>query len=139
MEEIKDNETVDLKGLFIDYLTHWKLIGGCALFSFVIGVLYILLYPKTVEATAQILLQDDKETFSSGGFGLGEAAGLMKCFGLSTDSGSSIVLVDVFVLLSSNHLLREMIMRLGIYVDYMEPYTFGYRMYGKEPLKVSCD
>lgn len=139
MEEIKDNETVDLKGLFIDYLTHWKLIGGCALFSFVIGVLYILLYPKTVEATAQILLQDDKETFSSGGFGLGEAAGLMKSFGLSTNSNSSIVLEDELVTLTSNHLLREMIMRLGIYVDYMEPYTFGYRMYGKEPLKVSCD
>lgn len=138
-EEIKDNETVDLKELFISYLTHWKLIGGCTLFSLIVAIFYLIFYPKTYEVTAQILLQDDKETFSSGGFGLGEAAGLMKSFGLNTNSGSSIVLDDELVILSSNKLLREMIIQLGIYVDYSEPYTLGYRLYGTEPLKVSCD
>lgn len=29
--EVKDNETVDLRSLFISYLSHWKLIGGAAL------------------------------------------------------------------------------------------------------------
>lgn len=138
-EEIKDNETVDLRGLFISYLTHWKLIGGCALFSLIVAILYIVLWPKTVEVTAQVLLQDDKETFSSGSYGLGEAAGLMKSFGLSAGSNSSIVLDDELVILTSNRLVRDMVTQLGIYVDYSEPYTFGYRLYGKEPLKVSCD
>ena len=63
-EEIKDNETVDLKELFISYLTHWKLIGGCTLFSLIVAIFYLIFYPKTYEVTAQILLQDDKETFS---------------------------------------------------------------------------
>ena len=70
-EEIKDNETVDLRGLFISYLTHWKLIGGCALSSLIVAILYIVLWPKTVEVTAQVLLQDDKETISTGSYGLG--------------------------------------------------------------------
>ena len=139
MEEIKDNETVDLKGVFIDYLTHWKLIGGCGIFAFVVAVLYIALYPKTYEAAAQILLQDDKETFSSPSMGLGSAAGLMASFGLSGASGSSIVLDDELMTLTSNQMVREMVIKLGIYVDYMEPFSFGYRMYGQEPLRVSCD
>ncbi len=139
MEEIKDNETVDLRGLFISYLTHWRLIGGCALFSLFVAVLYVAFYPKTVEATAQILLQDDKETFSSGSFGLGEAAGLMKSFGLSTNSNSSIVVDDEFVTLTSNRLLRQMVTELGIYVDYCKPFTLGYRLYSQKPLVVSCD
>ena len=139
MEEIKDNETVDLRGLFISYLSHWKLIFGCGVFSFIIALLYILLYPKTYEAAAQILLQDDKDAFSSQSMGLGSAAGLMASFGLSGTSGSSVVLDDELVTLTSNQLVREMVKELGIYVDYMEPYTFGYRMYGDEPLKVSCD
>ena len=80
MEEIKDNETVDLRGLFISYLSHWKLIFGCGVFSFIIALLYILLYPKTYEAAAQILLQDDKDAFSSQSMGLGSAAGLMASF-----------------------------------------------------------
>lgn len=139
MEEIKDNETVDLKSLFIGYLTHWKLIGGCALFSLIVAILYVVLYPKTVEITAQVLLQDDKEAFSSGGYGLGEAAGLMKSFGLSTNSNSSIVLDDELVTLTSNQMLRKMVTELGIYVDYSKPFTFGYRLYSKKPLTVSCD
>ncbi len=139
MKEIKDSETVDLRGLFISYLSHWRLILGCGIFSFFIALLYIVLYPKTYEAVAQILLQDDKDAFSSQSMGLGSAAGLMASFGLSGTSGSSIVLDDELVTLTSNQLVREMVKDLGIYVDYMEPYTFGYRMYGNEPLKVSCD
>lgn len=139
MEEMKDNETVDLRGLFISYLTHWKLIGGCALFSLFVAILYLALYPKTIEATAQILLQDDKEMLSSGSFGLGEAAGLMKSFGLSTNSNSSIVVDDELVTLTSNQLLRRMVTELGIYVDYSKPFTLGFRLYSRKPLVVACD
>ena len=32
-----------------------------------------------------------------------------------------------------------MVIKLGIYVDYSEPHSFGYRLYGTEPLKVSVD
>lgn len=139
MEEIKDNEVVDLRILFIQYLLHWKLIIGTGFFAFLIAIGYIVLYPKTYEATAQILLQDDKDVFSSGGIGLGEAAGLMKSFGLSTNSGSAVVLEDELVTITSNQLVREMVIRLGLYVDYYDSKILKYKMYGQEPLKVSCD
>ena len=61
----------------------------------------------------------------------------MASFGLSGASGSSIVLDDELMTLTSNQMVREMVIKLGIYVDYMEPFTFGYRMYGQEPLRVS--
>lgn len=137
--EVKDNETLDLRTLFIQYLLHWKLILGTGIFSLIVAVLYLALYPKTYEATAQILLQDDKDNLSSGNFGLGDAAGLMKSFGINSASGSSVVLDDELVILTSNQLVREMVIKLGIYVDYSEPYSFGYRLYGTEPLKVSVD
>lgn len=137
--EVKDNETLDLRTLFIQYLLHWKLILGTGIFSLIVAVLYLALYPKTYEATAQILLQDDKDNLSSGNFGLGDAAGLMKSFGINSASGSSVVLDDELVILTSNLLVREMVIKLGIYVDYSEPYSFGYRLYGTEPLKVSVD
>lgn len=137
--EAKDNETVDLRSLFISYLSHWKLISGAAFFSLVIAIAYLIIYPTTYETTAQILVQDDKDTFSSGSFGLGEAAGLMKSFGLGGNSSSSINLDDEFVTITSNQLFRDMVERLGLYVDYMEPYTFGYRLYRDIPLKISAD
>lgn len=137
--EVKDNETLDLRTLFIQYLLHWKLILGTGIFSLIVAILYLVLYPKTYEATAQILLQDDKDNLSSGNFGLGEAAGLMKSFGINSASGSSVVLDDELVILTSNQLVREMVIKLGIYVDYSEPHSFGYRLYGTEPLKVSVD
>lgn len=105
----------------------------------VIAIAYLVIYPTTFETTAQILVQDDKDTFSSGSFGLGEAAGLMKSFGLGGSSNSAINLDDEFVTITSNQLFRDMVERLGLYVDYMEPYTFGYRMYKDVPLKISAD
>ena len=92
--EVKDNETLDLRTLFIQYLLHWKLILGTGIFSLIIAVLYLALYPKTYEATAQILLQDDKDSFSSNSIGLGEAAGLMKSFGISSAASSAVNLED---------------------------------------------
>lgn len=136
---MKDNETVDLRSLFISYLSHWRLIGGSALFSLVIAIAYLVIYPTTFETDAQILIQDDKDTFSSGSFGLGEAAGLMKSFGIGGNSNSSINLDDEFVTITSNQLFRTMVERLGLYVDYTEPFTFGYRLYRNIPLKISAD
>lgn len=88
---------------------------------FSIAIAYLVIYPTTFETTAQILVQDDKDTFSSGSFGLGEAAGLMKSFGLGGSSNSAINLDDEFVTITSNQLFRDMVERLGLYVDYMEP------------------
>ena len=139
MENIKDNETADLRSLFISYLSHWKLVGGSALIAFIGAVLYLIIYPTTYETTAQILLQDDKDSFSSNSIGLGEAAGLMKSFGISSAASSAVNLDDELVTLTSNQTVRDMVVKLGLYVDYMKPYTFGYRLYGTEPLKISCD
>ena len=138
-EQIKDNETVDLRGLFISYLAHWKLIMSCGLFSLVVAVAYLLLYPKTFEVEAQIIFQDDSDFMSSSNNSGGDASSFMSSFGLGGANASGVVFDDEFKTLSSNQLVREMVRELGIFVDYMEPFTFGYRMYGEEPLKVSCD
>ena len=107
--------------------------------AFIGAVLYLIIYPTTYETTAQILLQDDKDSFSSNSIGLGEAAGLMKSFGISSAASSAVNLEDELVTLTSNQTVRDMVVKLGLYVDYMKPYTFGYRLYGTEPLKISCD
>ncbi len=138
MEE-KDNETVDLRSLFISYLSHWKLIGGTALVALVMAIAYLVIYPTTYEITAQILVQDDKDVFSSSSIGLGEAAGFMRSFGIGGGGGSSINLDDEFVTITSNQLFREMVERLGLYVDYMEPFSFGYRLYRDVPIVITCD
>lgn len=139
MEEIKDNETVDLRTLFIQYLLHWKLIFASGVVALLVAIAYIALYPKTYETSAQILLQDDKDLFSSGSFGLGEAAGLMKSFGLGASSGSSVVLEDELLILTSNQLVREMVVKLGLYVDYYDSKILKYRLYEEKPLVISCD
>ena len=126
MENIKDNETADLRSLFISYLSHWKLVGGSTLIAFIENIIYLIIYPTTYDTTTQILIQDNKKTIYSYSIGLGEAAGLMKSFGISSAASFAGKLEHELVTLSSNHTVRDMVVKLGLYVDYMKPYTFGY-------------
>lgn len=48
----------------------------------------MVIYPQTYEFVARIKIQEDKNLGSGGSMGLGEAAGLMKSFGLGSISGS---------------------------------------------------
>ena len=50
MESIQnDNETISLKKIIVNYISHWKLFVAAACFSVIPAVLYLVLYPKTYE------------------------------------------------------------------------------------------
>ena len=139
MEEMKDPETLGLKSLFVKALFHWKLFVGVFLFSIIPAVLYLLLYPRTYEISAQVKIQEDKD-LGGGSFGLGEAAGLMKSFGLGgIGGGGAINIEDELAMFSSNKLLRSMVLDLGINAEYTKPWSF-YRLYGEDTLfKLTAD
>jgi uncharacterized protein involved in exopolysaccharide biosynthesis len=134
--ENKDKETISLKSVIVRYLHRWKLFLAVFLFSFIPAVLYIAIYPKTYEFAASIQLQEEKES-SMATMGLGEAAGLMKSFGIGT-GGGGVDMDDEIAILTSNRMLRLMIYDLGVYVSYSKPYSL-YKMYNEAPLKLTVD
>ena len=138
MMEVKDNETIGLKSIIVRYLLHWKLFLGVFLFSIIPAVLYLIYYPRTYEMMARIQIQEDKD-LGGGSFGLGEAAGLMKSFGLGGNSGGMINIEDELMTLTSNKLLRDMVLELGVNVEYSRPYAWGYRLYEETPIKMTTD
>ena len=136
--EVKDNETIGLKSIIVRYLLHWKLFLGVFLFSIIPAVLYLIYYPRTYKMMARIQIQEDKD-LGGGSFGLGEAAGLMKSFGLGSVSGGVVNIDDELMTLTSNKMLRNMVLKLGVNVDYCEPFSLGYRLYDESPLKLIAD
>ena len=127
MEEMKDTETIGLKTVIVKYLLHWKLFLGAFLFSIIPAVLYLVYYPRTYEINARVKIQEDKD-LGGGSFGLGEAAGLMKSFGLGGVGGGAVNIEDELSMFTSNKLIRSMVLDLGINVEYCEPWTFGYHV-----------
>ncbi len=136
MQEMKDNETISLKKILVAYFSHWRLIVLAFVISAIPAVLYLLLYPRTYEMMARIQIQEDRE-MAGGGFGLGEAAGLMKSFGLGGGGGGTVNMDDELSTLTSNRLLKEMVLALGVNVEYTEPYSF-FRIYNA-PIVVRAD
>lgn len=133
-----DNETVSLKKIIVYYLCHWKYFLVAGIISFVPALLYLFLVPRTYDMMAKIQLIEDKGS-SGGGFDAGNASGLMKSFGLGGISGSSINLDDEMAKLTSNSLLKQMVLKLGLNVTYFKPYAFKYKMYENKPLLLEAD
>lgn len=139
MEDLqKDNEVISLRKIIVDYIRHWKLFLTFFIISIIIAGAYLILYPTTYEIMARVQLQEDKD-MGSGALGLGDAAGLMKSFGLGSVKAGTIVMDDELVKLSSNNLFKKMVLELGINVDYIKPYSFNYRMYTDAPLFLQPD
>lgn len=135
---IEDNETLGLKKIIVDYLHKWKLFLGVFLFSFIPAITYLIVVPRTYEVMARIQLQSN-ENSGGGSFGLGEAAGLMKSFGLGGGGGNSISIDDEMAILSSNDLLKQVIDTLGLQVDYLKSGLYNYKMYNNTPLLLTFD
>ncbi|MDR2469366.1 MAG: tyrosine protein kinase [Tannerella sp.] len=135
--EIKnDLETLGLKELIVRYMRRWKLFLAVFLFTFIPAGLYLGLYPRTYEFMARIQIQEDQDV-SISGMGLGEAAGLMKSFGIG-GKGVGVSIEDEIAILTSGHLFGRMISSLGLNVEYTRPRSF-YKMYEEAPLKLSPD
>lgn len=134
---MNDNETIGLKRIVVDYLHQWRLFLGAFLFSLILAILYIILVPKTYEIMARIKIQDTNNNSST--FGLGEAAGLMKSFGLGGGGTTAVSIDDEISTLTSNRLLRQLILKLGLNVSYMKPGAYNYSMYENVPIQLLMD
>lgn len=135
--EITDNETIGLKIILIKYIHRWRLFAVAFGISFLFAILYLVLYPTTYEIKATIQLQDDQE-MGGASFGLGEAAGLMKSFGLGGGVGAVINMEDELATIKSVSLLKTMVQQLGINVSYSKPYSF-YKIYENAPIVLTLD
>lgn len=134
-----DREAVGLRPIIAGYLRQRTVILISAIISLVAAIIYLLVYPKTYEIMARIQIQDDASMMASGGIGLGDAAGVMKTFGLGgLNSGSGVSIDDEISTLRSNSLMRKMVTRLGLYAEYRRPLSF-IKLYGEEPVHVICD
>lgn len=134
-----DREAVGLRPIIAGYLRQRTVILVSAIISLVAAIIYLLVYPKTYEIMARIQIQDDASMMASGGIGLGDAAGVMKTFGLGgLSSGSGVSIDDEISTLRSNSLMRKMVTRLGLYAEYQRPLSF-IKLYGEEPVHVICD
>ena len=134
-----DREAVGLRPIIAGYLRQRTVILVSAIISLVAAIIYLLVYPKTYEVMARIQIQDDASMMASGGIGLGDAAGVMKTFGLGgLNSGSGVSIDDEISTLRSNSLMRKMVTRLGLYAEYRRPLSF-IKLYGEEPVHVICD
>lgn len=134
----KDNETISLKRILIGYLKYWKLFVFAGSFSLILAVLYIVLYPTTYEVMSRIKIQEEKDLGSGGAVGLGEAAGLMRSFGLGGGSGTTINIDDEMAALGSNQLLKKVVLKLGLDVSYAKPFSFE-KLYTNSPVIVTPD
>lgn len=137
--EANDKETISLRTIIINYLHHWKLFLAAFLISCILGVLYLVFYPKTYEIYSSIQLQDENDLMSSASLGLGEAAGLMKSFGLGGLPTGGINLDDEIATLLSTDLSNKMVLELGLNVEYYKPYAWKYKMYEETPLLITAD
>ncbi|MDR2496219.1 MAG: tyrosine protein kinase [Tannerellaceae bacterium] len=138
MDATKDKEVVGLKTLIVGYIAHWRLFLGTFAAACIIGVLYLWLYPRTYEIMARIQLQEDEGiTGSIPGLG-GDAAGLMKSFGLGSIMGGSIMLEDELNIIKSNVMMRRVAFTLGTNVEYSHPLSF-YHLYNTTPYRLTTD
>lgn len=137
--DANDREAIGLRPIIAGYLRQRKVIMISAAISLLAAILYVVLYPKTYEVMARVQIQDDASMISSGGIGLGEAAGLMKSFGIGgMGGGGSVSIDDEISTLRSNSLMRKMVIQLGLYAEYCRPFSL-LRLYGQEPVRVTCD
>ena len=132
--ENKDKETVSLKIILVRYLRKWKLFLLVFIISIIPALLYLNFYPRTYEFSSSVLLQEEQESAMSS-LGFGEAAGLMKSFGIG-GGGGTINIEDEMEVMTSNRVMRLMIDQLGLNVSYSKPYSFYY-MYNEAPLKLT--
>lgn len=139
MEDLhKDNEVISLKSIIVNYLYHWKLFVIAGLISLIPAILYLVLYPKTYEMKAMLRIQDEKSLNNGGGISMGEAAGLMRSFGLGGGSSGAINVDDEMATLRSNALLTKAVLALGLDVTYEKPFSFE-KLYKNSPIVVSLD
>ncbi|MDD4515323.1 GNVR domain-containing protein [Massilibacteroides sp.] len=134
---IKDNETIGLKSIIVKYLHHWKLFFGVGFISLIIAVLYLVLSPKTYEIISRAQIIDEEGT--SGMSLSGDAAGMMKSFGLGGVTSGNIMIDDEVAVFESHDLIKNVVMKLGLNAQYSTSFFLPLSMYDETPLLMDAD
>lgn len=138
-KKYKDDEVLSLKKIIIDYALHWRLFLVAGLVSLILALSYLIFYPKTFEAFAMVKLQDDKDLGSGGAIGLGEAAGLMRSFGMGSKMGGNLNVEDEMAVLLSNNLIGKVVKTLSLDVTYNKPFSFEKLYHDNAPVTLEPD
>ncbi len=140
MMDKEDKEVIGLKHIIISYMLYWRLFLGTFIIAVLLACLYLIFYPKTYTIKSRVLIQDESITTGNGGnVSLGDAAGLMKSFGLGGNVSGAINIDDEQAIFESHDLLNEVVTRLGLNVCYLKPYSWNYNIYENYPIKISLD
>jgi uncharacterized protein involved in exopolysaccharide biosynthesis len=124
---MRENENIGLLSVLVSGLRRWKLFAVTFVCLIPCAVLYLVLVPTTYEVSMRILVQEEED--GSASFGLGEAGGLMKSFGLGKMGSGSISIDDEMVILSSHSLLRKVIRSLDMQAEYHKPGSLLHKLY----------
>ena len=140
MMEKEDKEVIGLKHIIVSYMLYWRLFLGAFIIAVLLACLYLIFYPKTYTIKSRVLIQDESISTGNGGnVSLGDAAGLMKSFGLGGNVSGAINMDDEQAIFESHELLNEVVTRLGLNVCYLKPYSWEYKMYEDSPIEISLD
>jgi tyrosine-protein kinase Etk/Wzc len=114
-EEEKDEQPVDILGLFFKYLSYWRLFLLSLAVCLVLAVVYLKTTKPVYEVTSTVLLKDDKK-----GGGMDEL-GALKDLGLLDVKNNVDNELEV---LKTSDLTEQAVREMGLYVTYTEIGTF---------------
>lgn len=110
---------------------------GAGFISLIIAILYLLFYPKMYDVVSRVQIQVEE---GSGGMSLGgDAVGIMKSFGLSGVSGGNILIDDEKAVFESHDLIKAVVIKLGLYVQYSNSFFSFTTLYEDLPLLMEAD
>ncbi len=108
-------QPIDFLGIFIRYITHWKLFAISILVFIILAIVYLRFTLPNYESTTSILLKDDQK-----GGGMSEM-NAFKDLGLFTQKNN---VDNELEQLKTTTLVEQVVNELGIYASYTQIETF---------------
>jgi len=123
-EEVEDEQSVDLLGLFFKYLSYWKWFVASVAVCLILAVVYLKTTTKVYEVTSTVLLKDDKK-----GGGMAELGALKEMGMLNVKNNVD----NELEVLRTSTLWEQVVTEAGLYASYKKIGTFKNEyLYGTE-------
>ena len=113
------SKPVDYKALFFEYLLHWPVILVCLVLAIAGAYVYLRYQPPVYSVGSTVLIKQGDKTKASS---IGQLAAMqdMGTISLANNFDNEVEI------LQSYSLVRKVVERLGLYIDYFEPQRYGY-------------
>lgn len=125
------SKPVDYKALFFEYLLHWPVILVCLVLAIAGAYVYLRYQPPVYSVGSTVLIKQGDKTKASS---IGQLAAMqdMGTISLANNFDNEVEI------LRSYSLVRKVVERLGLYIDYFEPQRYGYDipLYKNTPIQV---